>query len=158
LALRSNLFGWLVLAALVPQAACAQTQSLQAGQVAFDAANFGAAQHYWLQAANAGDPRAAFDLGLLYDLGEGVPESDEIAFRWYLRAANEGLADAQINVGVMYDSGRGVTANQTLAAIWYARAAVQGNGRRPSLVQPGRQTDPDRQFSRKIAGLRPCRQ
>jgi hypothetical protein len=129
LALRPDVFAALTLMAMVPQPTLAQTTDLQAGEIAYDAGRFGAAQQHWLKAADAGNATAAFDLGLLCDLGQGVPESAETAFRWYLRSADEGLAEAQLNVGVMYDSGRGVAADQARAAIWYARAAIQGNAR-----------------------------
>ena len=51
---------------------------------------------------------AQFNLGLMYDKGEGVPQDDAEAVRWYRLAAEQGHAEAQANLGWMYDAGRGV--------------------------------------------------
>jgi TPR repeat protein len=79
--------------------------------------------------AEAGDADAAFNLGLLYDLGHGVPEDFVEAMDWYRRAAALGNATAAFNVGVLYDAGRGVPEDRAEAARWYRRAADRGFGR-----------------------------
>jgi TPR repeat protein len=79
--------------------------------------------------AEAGDANAAFNLGLLYDLGHGVPEDFVQAMAWYRRAAALGNATAAFNVGVLYDAGRGVPADRAEAARWYRLAADRGFGR-----------------------------
>jgi hypothetical protein len=103
--------------------------SAEEGNLAFDAGQYKEAESIWLALAKKGDPTAEFSLGLLYDLGKGVPENASTAFEWYLLAGQTGLAVAQFNVGVMYDSGRGTTRSMTKAALWYARAAAQGHSR-----------------------------
>ena len=55
--------------------------------------------------AEVGDTSAQFNLGDMYDTGEGVPQDDAEAARWYRLAAEQGDADAQFNLGVMYDTG-----------------------------------------------------
>jgi Sel1 repeat len=107
----------------------ARASDLEDGNVAFDAGQYHHALKLWSAAAQAGDPQAAFNLGLLYDLGDGVAESAETAFTWYRRAAQAGLPSAAFNVGVMYDSGRGAPADRAEAAIWYARSAALGEAR-----------------------------
>jgi TPR repeat protein len=79
--------------------------------------------------ADAGDADAAFDLGLLNDIGQGVPQNFEEARRWYERAAAAGNPTAAFNVGVLYDAGRGVPEDRAEAARWYLRAAEKGFGR-----------------------------
>ena len=59
-------------------------------------------------AAEQGDADAQFNLGLMYDAGEGVPQNYTEAARWFRMAAEQGFADAQLNLGYMYDTGRGV--------------------------------------------------
>ena len=93
---------------------------------AFDAGRFDEARHLWLPLAAAGDAEAALDLGLLYDLGRGVPQDSSMAYRWYRQAAEAGLAQAAFNVAVMLDSGAGVPRDGAEAALWYARAAAGG--------------------------------
>jgi len=48
--------------------------------------------------AEQGQCLAQFNLGLLYDLGEGVPQSYAEAAKWYRKAADQGSALAQYNV------------------------------------------------------------
>src|SRR5262249_59145931 len=53
------------------------------------------AVHWFLKAADQGDPAAQTDLGYMYAMGLGVPQSPEQAFRWFQRAALENYAPAQ---------------------------------------------------------------
>ena len=70
---------------------------------------------------------AQVNLGLMYDLGEGVPENNTEAAKWYRLAGEQGHVSAQINLGVIYDSREGVTENDAEAVKWYRLAAEQGN-------------------------------
>ena len=58
--------------------------------------------------AHGGEARAQYDLGLMYDKGQGVPQSDAEAMRWYERAAEQGEPRAQYNLGLMHLNGQGV--------------------------------------------------
>jgi hypothetical protein len=91
--------------------------------------DYAAAHAAWLKRADTGDAEAAFQLGLLADLGEGMPSDPVVAYCWYQRAADAGHAAAEFNVAVMQDSGRGVRHDTASAAGWYARAAARGNAR-----------------------------
>ena len=44
--------------------------------------------------SEAGDAYAQFNLGIVYDIGQDVPEDDAEAARWYRLAADRGLAGA----------------------------------------------------------------
>ena len=37
-------------------------------------------------------PKRSYNLGLMYDSGEGVPEDDKEAVKWYRLAAEQGNA------------------------------------------------------------------
>ena len=76
--------------------------------------------------ADRGHAGAQFNLGLMYDKGEGVPQDYAEAARWYRRAAEQGHAVAQFNLGDMYANGEGVPQNYAEALRWYRRAAEQG--------------------------------
>ena len=67
------------------------------------------------------------NLGIMYDLGEGVPEDDAEAVKWYRKAAEQGNADAQCNLGVMYDLGEGVPEDKVLAYMWWNISAASGH-------------------------------
>ena len=76
--------------------------------------------------AEQGDAATQFNLGLMYDTGDGVPQNDTEAVRWYRMAAEQGFARGQNNLGYMYSTGRGVPRNDTEAVRWYRMAAEQG--------------------------------
>jgi hypothetical protein len=101
----------------------------ESGKEAFERQAYVAAAELWRAEAGRGSAEAKFGLGLIYDLGFGVPRNPAVALRWYLEAAADGLADAQFNVGVMFDAGTGVPRDPAVAATWYARSAANGNAR-----------------------------
>src|SRR2546426_1638447 len=78
--------------------------------------------------AEEGDARAQYDLGLLYDTGRGVPQSNEKALQWYRKAAEQGESKAQYNLGLMYANGQGVQQDYARAYFWTSLSAAQGNG------------------------------
>jgi TPR repeat protein len=82
--------------------------------------------------ANLGDPRAQYNLAVLYDKGLGVAQSDAEALRWYTRAAEQGDPRAQYNLGLMYMNGQGVEPNLVLAYYWMSLSVAQGNENAPS--------------------------
>ena len=77
--------------------------------------------------AEAGDPRAQFELGLRYAEGEGVKKNNKEAAKWMMRAAEQGLPPAQYRMGVMYERGLGVPRDMKQAKVWYERSANAGN-------------------------------
>ncbi len=77
------------------------------------------------RAAELGNVRAQYDLGVRLAAGRGMTQDPAAAARWFERAAVRGLAPAQYNLGVMYDRGLGVARNPALAFFWYESAAEQ---------------------------------
>jgi uncharacterized protein len=77
--------------------------------------------------ADAGDPAAQLALGLAYQNGRGVQQSDPLAVEWYRKAAAAGNAEAQNDLGVMYMNGWGVEKNKAEAVRWYHLAVKQKN-------------------------------
>lgn len=84
---------------------------------------------HWQRLAEKGSANAQFNLGAMYDSGDGVSEDDAEAAKWYQQAADQGHVSAQFNLGVMYANGEGVTENATEAANWYRKAAEKGDYR-----------------------------
>ena len=84
---------------------------------------------HWQQLAEKGSVNAQFNLGAMYDNGDGVPEDAAEAAKWYHQAADQGHVNAQFNLGVMYANGEGVAENAAEAATWYRKAAEQGDHR-----------------------------
>ncbi|MSR42744.1 MAG: hypothetical protein EXS19_01755 [Pedosphaera sp.] len=109
--------------------------------------------------AVAGQPWAAYNLGLAYQQGRaGKPDHDR-AEKWYLEAAKQGHAPSQANLAYLYDNGLAGPADPTKALEWYARAAKQGHPYAQYYLgkkyQTGSGTVPDpklaRQFLQKAA-------
>jgi TPR repeat protein len=113
----------------VSQNAAKESDNSDPGQAAYADGRFIDALRIWRPRAEQGDARAAFGLGLLYDLGEGVGQDAAAAYGWYRRAAEAGYVLAEFNLGVMCDSGTGTARNTTEAALWYSRAAAHGYAR-----------------------------
>ncbi len=104
-------------------AACAD---FQAGLTAYRQGDYAAALSEWQPIAEQGDANAQYNMGLLYALGQGVPQDFKRAAEWYEKAARQGVAAAQYNLGVIYANGQGVPQNVTEAREWFTRAAEQG--------------------------------
>ena len=92
--------------------------------------NFETALKEWRPLAEQGDSYAQYNLGLMYDYGEGVIEDDTQAVYWFRKAAEQGHAKAQYNLGVMYESGRGIAKDDTQAVYWFRKAAEQGEAKK----------------------------
>jgi len=80
-----------------------------------------------LKLAQKGDILAQYNLGLIYEHGQGVAQNNEEAVRWYRLAATQQYADAQFNLGYMYENGLGVTRDDNEAERLYRLAAEQGH-------------------------------
>ena len=77
--------------------------------------------------AGQGDAKAQVHLGMLYNLGEGIPKDYTQAAKWYEQAAVQGHRVAQNNLGVMYSHGQGVLQDNAKARQWTEQAATQGD-------------------------------
>ena len=81
---------------------------------------------WYTQAAEQGDAEAQFNLGVCYDVGDGVQKDPQKAADWYFKAAEQGHPKAQFNLGVCYEYGEGVRKNSEKAVYCYSKAAEQG--------------------------------
>jgi TPR repeat protein len=84
-----------------------------------------AAQLY--QRAVEDNPSVQWRLGVMYDLGQGVPENPQQAVRLFRQAASENDANANASLGVMYANGRGVPTDYQQSMRYYRRAADLGS-------------------------------
>jgi localization factor PodJL len=80
-------------------------------------------------AADAGDPAAAYEIGLRYFEGRGVTTSAEQAVKWFERAAQAEIAPAQFRLGSMYEKGQGVKKDLDAARKLYLSASDKGNAK-----------------------------
>ena len=77
-------------------------------------------------AADQGHANAQYNIGVMYDKGQGVAQDSSAAMNWYRMAADQGHALAQCNLGVMYYYGEGVPQNTSQALRWLHTAQAQG--------------------------------
>ena len=76
--------------------------------------------------AEQGNAAASYNLGVMYNEGDGVPQDDTKAVKWFRKAAEQGDAEAQVILGKSYADGRGVPQDDTEAVKWTRMAAEQG--------------------------------
>ena len=110
--------------------AAAPAGSLEAGAVAFERGDYGAALANWRPLADTGDREAEYRLGGLYRTGLGVPKDPAEAGRWYRRAADQGHGEAMYDLAFLYMRGRGVSRRPELGLAhgWFSLAAQRGVG------------------------------
>lgn len=86
-----------------------------------------AARRWTERAANAGEPRAMYNLALYCFDGVGGPKDLDAAAGWFRKAAQAGLVDSQYNLGRLYEQGYGVQRDAAEAYKWYLIAARAGD-------------------------------
>jgi TPR repeat protein len=74
--------------------------------------------------AEGGSALAQYLLGVMYQLGEAVPQDHTEAAKWLHRAADQGLAVAQFALGAMYENGQGVPEDVVRAHMWLNLSAA----------------------------------
>ena len=94
---------------------------------AHDRGDYATALKEWTPLAEQGNAVAQFNLGLMYRIGDGVPQDDKTAVKWYTLAAEQGDADAQYNLASMYRTGQGVPQDYKTTVKWHTLAAEQGH-------------------------------
>lgn len=98
---------------------------VQIGKGAFDRGQYDQAAAIWNGPAQAGNPYAQYNLGLLWDGGLGsTPKNAAEASHWYLRSAQQGYTPAMVRLArIQIELGY-----QEAAKSWLVLAARWGNG------------------------------
>lgn len=96
------------------------------GFAAYSEGDFESAIRIWQRLAERGQPEAQYAMGVLYELGHGVPHNYQIAAHWYLKAAKQHYAMAKNNLGMLHEGGYGVPQNDATAVNYYRESAMQG--------------------------------
>jgi TPR repeat protein len=99
----------------------------KAGKAAYFKHEYVRAMTCYQFAASHGHTSAQFDLGQMYEEGEGAARDMSTAVKWYTSAANAGNTNAQFTLGVLYATGNGVEKNTATAVYWQRKAAEAGN-------------------------------
>ncbi len=96
---------------------------LDEGMTAYHRGDYATALREWRPLAKQGYAEAQSNLGVMYDIGQGVPQDYAEAAKWYRKGAEQGYAAAQNNLGFMYEDGQGVPQDYAHAHMWYNLAA-----------------------------------
>jgi len=87
--------------------------------------NYSAAFSYWMPLAEAGDPRAQFNVALMYHGGLHVKFDETAALNWYQRAAENGVIEAQEYLAVGYQEGWfGLPVDAQRASYWHQKIEI----------------------------------
>ncbi|KAF0095333.1 MAG: hypothetical protein E1N59_828 [Puniceicoccaceae bacterium 5H] len=89
--------------------------------------DFEKAFRWFTQAADQGNADAQYNLGVMYQMGEGVDVQPEKAVFWYQQAAEQKQINALNNLGYVYATGFGVEKDDALAVKYYKQAAKLGH-------------------------------
>jgi TPR repeat protein len=92
------------------------------GLEAYRVNDYQSALMVWIPLAEAGDVVAQFNIGYMYEFGEGVTPNHELAAKWYKLAADQGDANAQHSLGNYYFN----SGSYAAATNWYKQSAEQG--------------------------------
>ena len=93
---------------------------------AYQSGDFDTAAKTLRKLAEQGHVIAQYNLGILYDKGQGVLQDSAEALKWYRLAAEQGHADAQQDLGFSYEYGEGLPQNNIMAHMWYNLASENG--------------------------------
>ena len=96
------------------------------GMDAYNNGDCATAVKEWTTLAEQGEAIAQFNLGLMYDNGEGVLQDYKTAVKWYTLSVEQGFADAQFNLGLKYHKEQGVPQDYVKAHMWYNITASNG--------------------------------
>jgi uncharacterized protein len=106
----------------------AAVAAYEKGVAAYDKGVYATALRLLRPLAEQGEANAQYNLGLMFDNGQGVPQDYATAVSWYRKAAEQGHAAAQYNLGRIFaNGGQGVPQDYATAASWYRKAAERGD-------------------------------
>ncbi|MBN4079800.1 sel1 repeat family protein [bacterium AH-315-C08] len=103
--------------------------------------------------ASQGHAAAQYNLGVMHEWGNGVPQDNVKAMKWYRLSAKQSHRDAQNNLGAMYSKGEGVAQNFVEALKWFVVSADNGSegGRKNIDIVEKRMTPGQISQARKLA-------
>jgi hypothetical protein len=78
-------------------------------------------------AADTGNAEGQYQVGYLYQLGEGGAVDQTEALRWFHKAANQGNPKAQYELGASFAKGWNEKQDYSEAMKWFSKAAEQGH-------------------------------
>jgi len=100
---------------------------LENAEAAYNRGDYATALRLLRPLADQGGAAAQHILGVMYFVGQDVPQNRSEAIRLYRLAAERGNAHAQDSLGFVYLDGVEVRQDYAEAVKWFSKAADQGN-------------------------------
>ena len=102
------------------------------GVAAYERGDYATALDEWRRLAEQGVAKASYKLGVMYKVGQGVPQDFAEAVAWWRKAADQGDAGAQYDLGAMYVRGEGMPQDYVEGHMWrnLAASGVTGDERK----------------------------
>ena len=101
-------------------------QEIDKGYKAYNDGDYATALKEWKPLAEQGYAFAQYNLGILYEYGNGVPKDYAEAVKWYRLSSEQGYAISQYSLGLMHSNGYGVLKDKAEAVKWWRLSAEQG--------------------------------
>lgn len=92
---------------------------------------------YYRAAAEKGHVEAQFELGSMYQVGDGVEKNNFQAAKWYRRAAKQGHGEAMCRLANLYQRGLGMRKNGLTALFWKLKYVELCKSRQEALLGEG---------------------
>lgn len=116
----------LVLCALFT-ASLAQANTLEEAKQKLLQKDYAAAHAIYVSLANQNDAKACYNLGLMYQNGDGVTQNLDEAIKWYTQSADLGYKEAQYTLGALVFQRMTQNISYPQAVSYYEQAAKQGH-------------------------------
>lgn len=120
------IFASLMLCALL-SVSLAQANTLEEAKAKLAEKDFAAAHAIYLSLANQNDAKACYNLGLMYQDGDGVAKNLDEAVKWYTKSADLGYKEAQYTLGALVFQRQTQSISYPQAVSYYEQAAKQGH-------------------------------
>ena len=101
-------------------------QEIDKGYEAYNDGDYATALNEWKPIAEQGYAFAQYNLGIMYEYGNGVAKDYAEAVKWYRLSSEQGYAISQYSLGLMYSNGYGVLKDKAEAVKWWGLSAEQG--------------------------------
>ena len=104
------------------------TNTAYTDQTLVEEENYASTFDEYMAYAQKNDPDAQYNLGYMYETGDGVDQDLQQAKKWYEKAAKQNQPDAQYALAVLYYYDNGVIKqNYAEAKKWFEKAAYNGD-------------------------------
>jgi uncharacterized protein len=99
----------------------------QDGMDAIHSSDYKKALEFLMPLAEQGHSTAQYNIGVMYEWGDGFPQNNSEAIKWYKRSAEGFNKDAQNNLGALYSKGEGTEQDFVEALKWFIISADNGS-------------------------------